>query len=201
MEPGTLALLGGSFDPIHIGHLHIAEVLLSGAGFDGVLFVPAGAPAHKPQRRLALPEHRLRMVRRAVRYQPRFAVSDIELRRQGTSYTIDTVGALHERGLIGDLPGLVVGDDLLADYRSWRDYRALASKVRFVVACRIADQSARAAALAAFEYEYTQLPNLLLDISSTEVRRRISHGESVRHLVPEPVRRYINRHRLYEAVA
>lgn len=201
MEPGTLALLGGSFDPIHIGHLHIAEVLLSGAGFDGVLFVPAGAPAHKPQRRLALPEHRLRMVRRAVRYQPRFAVSDIELRRQGASYTIDTVGALHERGLIGDLPGLVVGDDLLADYRSWRDYRALASKVRFVVARRLADQSARAAALAAFEYEYTQLPNLLLDISSTEVRRRISHGESVRHLVPEPVRRYINRHRLYEAVA
>ena len=201
MEPGTLALLGGSFDPIHIGHLHIAEVLLSGAGFDGVLFVPAGAPAHKPQRRLALPEHRLRMVRRAVRYQPRFAVSDIELRRQGTSYTIDTVGTLHERGLIGDLPGLVVGDDLLADYGSWRDYRALASKVRFVVARRLADQSARAAALAAFEYEYTQLPNLLLDISSTEVRRRISHGESVRHLVPEPVRRYINRHRLYEAVA
>ena len=197
---GALALLGGSFNPIHIGHLHIAEVLLTGVGFDRVLFVPAGSPAHKSKRQLALAQHRLRMVRRAVHYQPRFAVSDIELRREGTSYTIDTVTALRARGLIPDQPGLVVGDDLLADYRSWRDYSLLATIVRFVVARRLADDNSRAAVLSAFEYEYTQLPNALLDVSSTEVRRRVASGESVRHLVPEPVRRYIHRHRLYEDV-
>ena len=201
MAKRAVALLGGSFDPIHVGHLHIAEVLLTGAVFDSVLFVPAGVPAHKPRRQLAHAGHRLRMVRRAIRYQPRFAVSDIELRRPGTSYTIDTVGALYERGVLAERPGLVVGDDLLADYRSWRDYDALAAKVRFLIARRVADEGVRARGLAAFDYDYTQLPNVLLDVSSTEVRRRVACGESVRHLVPEPVRRYIRRHRLYEAAA
>ena len=199
MDGEALALLGGSFDPIHVGHLHIGEVLLSEAGFDRVLFVPAGLPAHKPERRLAGAQHRLRMVRHAVRYQPRFAVSDIELRRSGTSYTVDTVAALRARGVVVDRPGLVVGDDLLADYRSWRDYHALAVNVRFVVARRLTDLSSREAALAGFEYEYTQLPNLLLQVSSTEVRRRLARGGSVRHLVPERVHRYIRKHGLYES--
>ena len=119
--PPRVALLGGSFDPIHVGHLHVAEVVLASGGYDQVLFVPAHLPSHKPGAKLATAAHRLRMLQLAIAGQPRFAISDVEVRRGGVSYTVDTVRELQASGTLGARPGLVVGDDLGDELFTWRE--------------------------------------------------------------------------------
>ena len=185
-----VALLGGSFDPVHVGHLHIAEVVLASAGYDRVLFVPAHLPSHKPAARLAAAEHRLRMLHLAVGGQPRFAVSDVELRRGGISYTVDTVRGLQACGLIGERPGLVIGDDLGAELDTWQEAATLFAMVDLLVARR------RRIPLP-LAWPHRVLTNHRLPISSSELRRRESAGEVIRALVPDAVDAYIRERKLY----
>jgi nicotinate-nucleotide adenylyltransferase len=194
---GGTALLGGTFNPVHIGHLHIAEVVLAAGDYDRVLFVPTRVPAHKPADELVGSSHRLRMLEQAIAYQPHFAVSDVELRRPGTSYTIDTVRELQRCQLLPAAPGLVLGDDLVSDYHTWRSQAELAEAVRFLVARRLTTGAERAGALAAFAYPYSLLENAVLDISSTELRERVRRGQVVSHLLPAAVLEYLRHHRLY----
>lgn len=184
-----VALLGGSFDPVHLGHLHVAEVVLATGCYDQVLFVPAHLPSHKPGA-LAAPDHRLTMLRLAVSRRPGLAVSDVELRRGGVSYTVDTVRQLQRNGALGARPGLVVGDDLGAELDTWREAETLFGMVELLVARR----APRPAPLA---FPHRRLANHPLPLSSSELRRRVRAGQVIRALVPDSVAAYIREHGLY----
>lgn len=188
--PPRVALLGGSFDPIHVGHLHVAEVVLASGGYDQVLFVPAHLPSHKPGAKLANAAHRLRMLQLATAGQPRFAISDVEVRRGGVSYTVDTVRELQASGTLGARPGLVVGDDLGDELFTWREAATLFAMVDLLVARR------RRSPLK-LSCPHQVLANYRLPISSSELRRRVCAGQVIRALVPDAVEAYIREHRLY----
>ena len=185
-----IALLGGSFDPVHVGHLHIAEVVLASAGYDRVLLVPAHVPSHKPAARLAATAHRLRMLQLAVAGHPRLAVSDVEIRRGGVSYTVHTVRELQASGLIGERPGLVIGDDLGAELDTWREAATLFAMVDLLVARRHRSPLP-------LSYPHRVLANHRLPISSSELRQRVRNGQVIRALVPDAVEAYIRDRRLY----
>ena len=185
-----VALLGGSFDPVHHGHLHVAEVVLATGRYDQVLLVPAHLPSHKPGARLAASGHRLTMLRLATSRRPGLAVSDVELRRGGVSYTVDTVRQLQRNGTLGARPGLVVGDDLGTELDTWREAETLFGMVELLVARR----APRPVPLA---FPHRRLANHPLPLSSSELRRRVRAGEVIRALVPDPVDAYIREQGLY----
>jgi nicotinate-nucleotide adenylyltransferase len=187
------AILGGTFNPIHIGHLFAAEVVRTNCGYDRIVFVPSNRPAHKEVADAVDAEDRLRMVRLAVRSIRGFAWDAGEIRRGGVSYMIDTIAEIERRCRPTGRLGLILGDDLLADFDSWKRADELASRVDIIV-CRRQAPSALP-----FAYPHRYLENALLPVSSTDIRRRVARGETIRFLVPEPVRKYIARRGLYAA--
>ena len=125
-------MFGGSFNPIHFGHLLVADEIAELLPLDRVLFVPAASPPHKPAADLAPAAHRFEMTKRAVGEHPRFEVSDLELRRSGPSYTVDTLEALRERGELH----LLIGSETFLDLLSWREPRRVAALARLIVVPR-----------------------------------------------------------------
>lgn len=186
-----LALLGGTFNPIHVGHLYIAEEVRASLGYDRVLFVPAFRPAHKDVPEGDVPELRLAMVRAAVAGNPAFMVEDCEIRRERTSYTMDTIEELRAKYRIDGRLGLIIGDDLAGGFHTWKNVDALLEAVRVIIAHR------RSAERQSFPVECDHLDNVMVDVSSSDVRCRIRSGKAWRYLVPEPVRQFILRHGLY----
>ena len=191
--PLRVALLGGSFDPVHVGHLHVAEVVLASGCYDQVLFVPAYLPSHKPGAKLASTAHRLRMLQLATAGHSQLAVSDVEVRRGGISYTVDTVRELQASGVLGTRPGLVVGDDLGDELFTWREAGALFAMVDLLVARRRCEPVKLSCA-------HHVLANHRLPVSSSELRRRVRAGQVIRALVPDAVEAYIREQRLYGSV-
>ncbi len=197
-------LFGGAFDPVHYGHLHVARTALEGARLDRVIFLPSGLSPHRHKRTLSPGRVRLDMLRLAVRGEPRFSVSDFELRRGGTSWTIDTVRAFRAE-LPEDELFFVIGGDSLADLPRWRMADELVREIAFVTVSRPgfdAESVLRSLpfpppVVAALRKGVIHAP--LLDISSTEVRRRAARGESLAGLVPPAVEEYIRRNRIYES--
>ena len=199
-----VGLLGGSFDPVHLGHLVVAEEAAWRLGLERVVFVPGRLPPHKRNRRLAPPEDRLRMVQMAIEGNPAFEASDIELRREGPSYSIDTVSELRAAsGGEWDIHFLI-GADTLPELPTWHRVRELADLCKFVVFSRPGASLEALGALrvalrkdqiAAIERRRINIP--LIGVSSTEIRRRVRQGRSIRYLVPETVRRYIIERGLY----
>lgn len=199
-----IGLLGGSFNPIHIGHLVVAEEARSRLGLERVLLVPARVSPHKLGKPLAPAEDRLRMVQLAIADNPAFEASDIELRREGPSYSIDTVQELRaQSGGTWDIHFLV-GADTLPELPAWHRVGELADLCKFAVfsrpgesldaldPLRAALRDDQVAAIAARRFE---IP--LIGVSSTDIRRRMREGRSIRYLVPEAVRRYIVARGLY----
>ena len=199
-------VFGGTFDPVHHGHLIVARAIAERCGLGCVTFVPAGTPPHKAPA-AARADHRLAMLALAVEAEPRLAVSDIELRRPGRSYTFDTLAAIREQ--IGPDAGLhlVIGADMLADLPNWHRAREVAQMAWILVALRPSWPERISEVLArlrealgeevADDLAGSVIPAPLIDISSTDVRRRVAAGRSIRFLVPEPVRRYIVDNGLY----
>jgi nicotinate-nucleotide adenylyltransferase len=187
-------LMGGTFDPIHIAHLVMADQAVGQFGLARLLFVPAARPPHKSDDALAPFEDRLEMVRRAVLGHPRLAVSDIESRRPGPSYTIDTIRAM-ARELPGEALTFVAGSDSLAQLASWKLPDELLSECRFVVAARpgfsVGDVSER------FRGRIFTLDMPSFDVSSRDIRERVRRGTSIRYLVPPEVEAYIREKTLY----
>jgi nicotinate-nucleotide adenylyltransferase len=196
---GRVGILGGTFDPIHHGHLVIAEEAREALGLDQVLFVPASTPPHKPGRPVTEPQHRLAMVRLAVADNPAFAVAAIEVERGGPSYTVETLDALRAGGLLD--PWLIVSSEALAGFADWRDPLRILELARLAVVPRGGfDPLGPAWFEARFPGRGERarfLDGPLLPISGSVVRRRAAAGRSVRYLVPDAVARYIADHSLY----
>lgn len=193
-RPPRVALFGGSFDPIHEGHLAVARAALREARLDRVLFVPAAAPPHKRGRRLAPARDRLRMVRLAVRGDPRLGVLEDEIRRGGVSYTIETVERARRR--LGPRAGLwlLIGADTLPDLPTWRAARRLFGLVRFLVAPRPGFRPRRPPGVRARLLGAPRNP-----ASSTGVREALRRGAPADGLVPAAVLAHIRRRGLYGA--
>lgn len=185
-----LGLMGGTFDPIHEGHLACARAAREACGLDRVLFVPAARPNFKRERRLAAPETRLELCRLALADEPCFDVSDIELRRAGVTYTVDTLREL--RAQMGDDAELyfIMGADAAASLPRWHEAEELARLAVYVAVSR-PGQALGAdvrASLAEAGFKVVYVEGLCMDVSSSEVRARVAAGESLEGLVPEVVR-------------
>jgi nicotinate-nucleotide adenylyltransferase len=187
----TLAILGGTFNPVHVGHLFLAQEVQNRLRYERILFVPANIPVHKDMPQEPGSAHRLEMLRLALSSHPGFAVEECELRRGGDSYSIDTVRYVLEHYPVDGKPGLIIGDDLVAGFDSWKESERLAGMVDLIVGRRLVDSKVT------MRYPCVCVDNSVLAVSSSQVRDRLAQGRSVRHLVPEAVLRYIEDHGLY----
>ncbi len=194
-----IAILGGTFNPVHHGHLIMAEQALWQFELDQILWMPAGDPPHKPLAPGASTSDRLAMVKLAIADHERFACSELEIHRQGRSYTIETL-----RSLIQEQPDTqwywIIGVDALRDLPQWYQAEELARLCRWIVAPRVdagdASQVLRAVAeKLPLQAELLEAPTLTL--SSTYLRQQIQKGGSIRYLVPAAVEQYIRQHQLY----
>ncbi len=192
-----IGLFGGSFDPVHNAHVALAKVAQEALSLDELRWIPAGRPWQK-SRVLAEPRHREAMVRLAIEGEPHFALERCELRREGPSYTLDTV-----RELQAALPGhewvLLIGQDQYAGLHTWRDWRELLQRVTLAVANRPGVTPQPHPDVAQVPHAMVPLP--MMDVSSTAIRTRIASGEAITDLVPPAVASYIDQHRLYRGTA
>lgn len=204
MARGSLLLYGGSFNPIHNGHLIIARAATEQLGVERTILIPSAAPPHKANSDLASPEDRLEMVRLAIAGEPGFEVSDIELHRQGPSYTILTIEA-YRRELGSDVQLYwLIGGDTLPELGTWYRVGELVDLCRIVTASRpgfeAPDLSPLLTVLTPAQIERLRggmIKTPLVDISATQVRQRVREGPSLSGLVPDRVAEYVLRHGLY----
>ena len=206
MNPERIGLFGGSFDPVHHGHLLLAQDALEQLRLDRLFFIPAAINPHKldaaPQ---APPRVRLEMLREATRVQPLFSIDTLELEREGPSFTIDTVDAFRSR-FAGAQIFLLLGEDNLPKLHSWHQFERLRKLVSFVSFGRgpLASEAATPAVAPAVTSAVAPDKELSIerlirkiDISSTEIRARVAKGLPIQYLVPESVRLLIQSHALY----
>jgi nicotinate-nucleotide adenylyltransferase len=206
---GRWGILGGTFDPIHHGHLAIAEAAREELGLERVLFVPAGQPPHRPSAPGASAEDRAAMVSLAIADAPAFQLSRLELDREGPSYTVDTLTELVAAGEGGPGEGragtpdlwFIMSAEAFAEFPSWHEAERVLALCRLVVLPReghpAPDLPALTAALPALAGRVTLLDGPRIRLSASEVRGRAAAGMSVRYLVPDAVAAYIADHRLY----
>jgi len=208
-----IALFGGSFNPIHLGHLRAAEEDREAMGLDLVYFVPAASPPHKPPLGLAPAEHRLQMVRLGTKGNRYFMVSDVEVRRSGNSFTIDTVRYFRSTMRAQPELFLIMGGDQFSELDTWREADEVARLCNIIVHTRLSEKpetAARIAILNRFGYTETNssyvhpsghtlnfVRTTFFPISATLIRRKLAVGESIRYLVPTDVGDYIERHAPY----
>ncbi len=215
-EPRRLGVLGGTFDPIHVGHLDAAAAARTALGLDAVMLIPAHDPPHKPVDPRASAFHRFALVALAVDEYPGFQASDMELTQDGPSYTINTLRALHGRGWQASQIFFILGADAFAEIATWYAFPAVLDAAHFAVIARpgtsLDSAAARTPSLrtrlrragdglppppqtAVFLVEAPTR-----DVSSTVIRARLAAGEPVAELVPAAVARHILAHHLYGAV-
>lgn len=191
-EP-RVGIFGGAFDPVHQGHLILAEEALHRLGLGRVVFLPARRPAHKRSRSLASVEHRIAMLRLATRGNARFRISRLEADRPGVSFTVDTLETFAR-----EAPGrlyFLMGQDSLDDFRTWRDPERIAQLARLVVLPR--GERDLPALDPALRRRVVFLRSPRIGISSTEIRRRLRRSLPVRYWLPDAVLAYATRHGLY----
>jgi nicotinate-nucleotide adenylyltransferase len=211
-----IGVFGGTFDPIHIGHLRCAEEAREALVLERVLFVPAATPPHKRHQPVAPASHRIAMLRLAISGNRAFRISTIEIDRPGASYSVDTLRALGAGLPSGSRLVFLLGVDAFREIHTWKEYRALFRLADFGVFSRPPLRFANLRALlpVAMRAEFCYGPNRRtlvhqsgsrviflnltgLDISASAIRQRVQCGQSIRYLVPAPVERYIARSRLY----
>jgi len=200
--PRKIGLFGGSFDPVHYGHLAIAEGARDQAQLDEVIFIPAGKNPFKPRQSQAHREHCFEMIKQAIQENDQFSLSRVEMDKPGESYTIDTIRLIKEKRE-GEYYW-IIGSDLLFSIEDWKMSDQLLKEVGFIVVMRPGDLhqciDEKIEALRA-RYDCTIKPVYLpeLDISSTKLREMLSNGQSIRYFTPDPVIDYIKEHGLYES--
>ena len=198
-EKPSIGIMGGTFDPIHYGHLALAEEAHYRFGLKRVLFVPCKQPPHKKDYQITDPEQRFEMTRLAIQDNPKFEVSRVELDRPGYSYTIDTVSALRQANPQVGSYYFITGADAILEILTWKEPHRLADLCQLVAASRPGyDLSAfqeRVGEDLARRIHVLCVPGV--DISSTDLRRRVSQGAPIRYLIPDSARAYIETRGLY----
>lgn len=200
----SFGIMGGTFDPIHVGHLAVAEEAREALGLDRVLFVPAGEPPHKPAGSVTPVEHRVAMVQAAILDNPSFELSTIEVDRPGPSFTVDTVEAL-ARAHPGAALHVILSAETFAELPTWHEPERLFAAARVAVVPRegypAPDPAWLAAAFPGREDRVDYLEGPRLGLSSTAIRGRVAAGRSIRYLVPDLVGAYIAGKHLYRSSA
>lgn len=196
-----IGVLGGTFDPIHIGHLILAEEVRARLNLAEILFVPAGQPWLKVDSPISPAEHRVEMVRLAIADKPYFKLSAMEIERAGPTYTVDTIAELKAQLGTGDELFFILGWDNLAELPQWQQPSRLITMCRLVAVPRpgypLPDLKALEASIPGLSQRVTLMDKPEIDISASAIRDRVTQGLSIRHLVPEPVDEYIRQHKLY----
>lgn len=198
----SIGLMGGTFDPIHVGHLVTAEEARQQFDLDYVVFVPTGNPPHKEMETISLPEHRYLMTSLAVMSNPYFFVSTVEINSDSSSYTIDTVKHFSGSEKEGPEVFFITGADAILEIFSWKDYEELLRLCTFIAVSRPGYSLDR------FRETLDQVcPDMInkvhlleipaLAVSSTYIRERVALGKTIKYLTPEPVEQYIKKHGLY----
>jgi nicotinate-nucleotide adenylyltransferase len=197
----NIGILGGTFDPVHNGHLILADVAQKQLNLGVVLFIPAGQPWLKTERIITPAEHRLQMLRLALEDRPDFRISEIEIQRSGPTYSIDTINELKKGPYAEDELFFILGQDILMQLPQWHEAPDLIQLCYLLAAPRPGVKKPDLKALEAEIPGITQRVMLMkepqVDISASDIRERVARGLSVRHLVPEPVNQYIKEHGLY----
>jgi len=188
-----LGIYGGTFDPVHMGHLLMAEEAVERLRLDQLIFLPTGRPAHKRDRSITAATHRIAMLKLAIRGNPRFAVSKLEADRDGVTYTVQSLQWFASRENV-DL-FFLMGQDSLDEFRTWRDPERILALARLAVVPR--GEGDRPSLDAAVRRRVVFLKPPRIEIASSEIRRRLGRRRSVRYWLPEPVLAYIRRHGLY----
>lgn len=186
-----LLVLGGSFNPVHLGHLMLAEEVAAEFSYDRIMLVPSLLPPHKTLSEDPGPEHRLGMLKAAVEGNTGYLIDTCELERNGLSYTFETLEHLVSTFQLDGKPGLVIGDDLAAGFSSWRNPEGI---------CKLADLVLGRRGGVPFELQFSHCTahNMYLPVSSTDIRSRIASSRPWRWLVPFQVAHYIEDHELYQ---
>lgn len=189
-----IGIFGGTFNPPHNGHLIVAEHLRELLEFDRVVFIPTSISPHKQQEPLVEPRARLAMVKKAVRGNPFFLVSDIEVRRGGVSYTVETLREMH-RQHPKDVLHLLIGMDNVKEFHTWKNPEEILALAHVIVMTRPGFSGSIGKNKFVREMEVCGVPEI--DIASRDIRKRVKEGKSIHHLVPDPVEEYILKHKLY----
>ena len=200
-----IGILGGTFDPIHLGHLIIAENVREQLDLNKVIFIPAAIPPHKTSREIIHQKHRLNMVLLATEKNPFFEVSDLEIRKGGISYSVETLKIIQARIKVPSEYFFIIGSDSLSELYSWKDIDQLAAMCNFVVVARPGFELRKIEEMdlhLSKETENRVLSCLIetnpIGISSTDIRERVKKGQSIKYLVLPAVEKYIYEHNLYK---
>jgi nicotinate-nucleotide adenylyltransferase len=186
-----VAIFGGSFNPIHIGHLLTGFSVIENLGYDYIIFIPDNIPPHKDFQNAADGKHRMNMAKLAVKNIRNFVCSDIEIKRGGISYTIDTVRELKKIYRFKGKAGIIIGDDLLDNLKSWKEIDEL-NKISDLI-CLYRNKTS----IKKTKYDITWVKNRIFQISSTEIRARIKNNMPIDFMVPYDVMKYIQKKEIY----
>ena len=189
-------LFGGTFDPPHFGHLIVAQTIFEAEHFDKIVFVPAHIPPHKKERKISSVAIRLEMLKIATMDNPNFEISDIELKRGGISYSLETIHTYKEQtGLDREDLYYLIGSDSLKQFQTWQNPKAILEECQLIVAIRPGFRPSDIPNWILAKVQFANIPRI--EISSTQIRARWVEDKTIRYMVTQPVWTYINKHNLY----
>ena len=198
MDNGVkIGILGGTFDPIHLGHVHLASQATRTLGLQKVLFVPARNPWMKNDKKLSAPSHRLNMTYLALENNINFQADDLEITRSGISYTIDTIIELKHRFDPGTVFYLIMGEDAARQINYWKDPNQIIKMVKLAVMTRARGQSLMAEIDKNIKFKWIDNSAMFLEVSSTKIRKMVNARKSIGKIVHRDVEKYIHEHKLY----
>jgi len=189
-------LFGGTFDPPHFGHLIVAQTIFEAKHFDKIVFVPAHIPPHKKERKISSVALRLEMLKIATMDNPNFEISDIDLKRGGISYSLETIHTYKEQtGLDREDLYYLIGSDSLKQFQTWQNPKAILEECQLIVAIRPGFRPSDIPNWILAKVQFANIPRI--EISSTQIRARWVEDKTIRYMVTQPVWTYINKHNLY----
>ena len=189
-------LFGGTFDPPHFGHLIVAQTIFEAEHFDKIVFIPAHIPPHKMERKISSVSLRLDMLKMATMDNPNFEISDIELKRGGISYSLETIQMYKEQtGLGGEDLYYLIGSDSLKQFQAWQNPKAILKECQLIVAIRPGFRPSDIPNWILAKVQFANIPRI--EISSTQIRARWVEDKTIRYMVTQPVWTFINKHNLY----
>ncbi|MBB6479030.1 nicotinate (nicotinamide) nucleotide adenylyltransferase [Spirochaeta isovalerica] len=186
-----LTMLGGTFNPLHLGHINLAEIVREEFAYDRILFVPSFLPAHKDITGNVSADERLEMIRLSLRPYDWADYSDCEIRRKGVSYTVDTLEYIYSHYEFEGKPGLIIGDDLAENFYKWRSTERIFELADLIIAHRLYKHEISLT----FPHRYAD--NRIFSLSSSQIRDLAQSGQDLSDLVPPEALRYIRENRLY----